>query len=178
VESKIIPLSLLKWIEENRSYLKPPVGNKLIWEDREFMVFIVGGPNARTDYHLNCGEEFFYQIEGDVTIRIQEAGKPKDLVLKQGDILLLPPKVPHSPMRGPDTVGMVIERKRRTGVAGLEDELDGLAWYCPDCNHKLYQENFPLKNIVTDFLPVFDRFYSSEKNRTCEKCGAQIPPRK
>jgi 3-hydroxyanthranilate 3,4-dioxygenase len=161
----------MKWIEENRSNLKPPVGNKLIWEDREFMVFIVGGPNARTDYHINSGEEFFYQIEGDVTIRIQEAGKPKDLLLRQGDILLLPPKVPHSPIRGPNTVGMVLERKRHP------QELDGLVWFCPDCNHKIYQENFPLKNIVTDFLPVFERFYSNEKNRTCEKCGGQIPPK-
>lgn len=168
------PLNFKKWIDENRHLLKPPVGNRQIWEDREFMVTVVGGPNARTDYHVNEGEEFFYQIEGDMVLRVLEVGKPKDVPIREGEIFLLPPKVPHSPQRPAGTIGMVLERKR------LPEELDGFLWICPECGEKLYEEYFHLTNIVTQLPPVFDRFYSSEENRTCKKCGKRVdrnPPR-
>ncbi len=106
------PIRLQNWIEEHRHLLKPPVGNKLIWEDREFIVMAVGGPNRRTDFHVNEGEEFFYQIEGDITLQIMREGKPFNIAIGQGEIYLLPRKVPHSPQRPANTVGLVVERKR------------------------------------------------------------------
>jgi 3-hydroxyanthranilate 3,4-dioxygenase len=174
MSDRLMPINFRKWIDENRHLLKPPVGNRQIWENREFMVTVVGGPNARTDFHINEGEEFFYQVEGDIVVRVMEKGKPKDIEIREGDIFLLPPKVPHSPRRPAGTVGLVLERKR------LEGELDGFVWYCQGCGHKLYEEFFHLTNIVTQLPPVFERFYSSEANRTCNSCGIRMerPDRK
>lgn len=163
--SVIRPFDFKKWIDENRHLLKPPVGNKRVYEDTEFIVMVVGGPNARKDYHFNQSEEFFYQIEGDVLVKIQEDGKSVDVPIKEGEIFLLPPNIPHSPIRPADTVGLVIERQRREG------EDDGLMWFCDNCNHKLFDKRFVLKSIENDFQPVFKEFYSSEENRTCDKCG-------
>lgn len=159
------PFNFKEWIDEHRHLLKPPVGNKLVYEDADFIVMVVGGPNARKDYHYNEGEEFFYQLEGEINVRIQEDGKAVDVPIKAGEIFLLPPKVPHSPNRGENSIGLVIEQKRREG------EKDGLLWFCDNCNHKLYEHYFPLTSIVNDFLPVFKHFYGSEDLRTCDKCG-------
>ncbi|REJ79133.1 MAG: 3-hydroxyanthranilate 3,4-dioxygenase [Acidobacteria bacterium] len=164
------PINFQKWIDEHRHLLKPPVGNKCVYEDAEFIVMVVGGPNSRKDYHYDEGEEFFYQIEGDITVKIQENGKPVDVQIQEGEIFLLPPKVPHNPIRGANTVGLVIERKRREG------ELDGLLWYCENCNEKLYEEYFELDDITTQFQGIFERFYSDEDLRTCDTCGAIMEP--
>jgi 3-hydroxyanthranilate 3,4-dioxygenase len=162
-----MPLNFKKWIEENRHLLQPPVGNKQIWENREFMVTVVGGPNARTDFHINEGEEFFYQLEGDMILRVLENGKPKDLKIREGDIFLLPPRLPHSPQRPAGTIGLVLERKR------LPQELDGLVWICEECGEKLYEEYFHLTNLVTQLQVVFDRFYANDANCVCKKCGTR-----
>ena len=160
------PINFKRWIDEHRHLLKPPVGNKVVYEDTEFIIMVVGGPNTRKDYHLDEGEEFFYQIEGDITLKVMDNGKPKDIDIREGEIFLLPPKVPHSPQRPANTVGLVIERRRREG------ELDGFQWYCDKCNTKLYEEFFQLTDIVAQLPPVFDRFWRSEKNRTCNQCSA------
>ena len=162
------PLNLQKWIEDNRHLLKPPVGNKCIF-DGDFIVMVVGGPNSRTDYHYEEGPEWFYQLEGEMTLRIQEDGKPRDIPIRAGETFLLPPKVPHSPQRAEGSIGLVIERKR------LEHEKDGLLWFCEECNDKLYEEYFELKDIEVDLPPVFDRFYASEEHRTCSACGHLNP---
>lgn len=159
------PFNFKQWIDENRHLLKPPVGNKRVFEDSEFIVMVVGGPNARKDYHYNESEEFFYQLEGDILVKVQEDGKAVELPIKEGEIMLLPPKVPHSPIRSGESVGLVIERKRRDG------EMDGLLWFCDNCNNKLYEEYFKLENIEKDFQPVFRRFYASEELRTCKECA-------
>lgn len=166
----IRPFNLNKWIDENRALLKPPVNNKVVWQDAEFIVMVVGGPNSRKDYHYNEGEEFFYQLEGDITVRIQENGKAVDVPIREGDVFLLPPKVPHNPMRGADTIGLVIERRRKA------DEKDGLLWFCENCNHKLYEAYFPLKSIENDFQKVFAEFYGSEDLRSCKQCGTLMEP--
>src|SRR4051812_14827573 len=107
------PFNFKNWIDENRHLLKPPVGNKVVWTDREFIVMVVGGPNERTDFHINSGEEFFYQLEGDMTLKVMNPeGKMQDVRIRAGDIYLLPAKTPHSPQRNANTVGLVIERKR------------------------------------------------------------------
>jgi len=160
------PFNLHKWIEENRDLLKPPVGNKNLYpEGTDYIVMIVGGPNARKDYHFNETEELFYQLEGDINVRIQEDGEAVDIPIKAGEMFLLPPRIPHSPMRSEGSVGLVIERVREG--SGLED---GLLWFCDNCNHKLHETYFPLSNIENDFLPRFREFYGSEKLRTCSNC--------
>jgi len=162
------PINFQKWIDEHRHLLKPPVGNKCI-VDGDFIVMIVGGPNARTDYHWDEGPEFFYQIEGDMVLKVQEDGRARDIPIRAGEIFYLPPRVPHSPQRTANSVGLVIERKR------LPHEQDGLLWFCERCNHKLYEEFFTLQNIETDFPTVFERFYRSLDARTCTSCGHVNP---
>ncbi len=161
------PFNLQKWIDENRHLLKPPVGNKNLYpEGTDYIVMIVGGPNARKDYHYNETEELFYQLEGDINVRIQENGKAVDIPISSGEMFLLPPKVPHSPMRSEGSVGLVIERIRKN-----TEFKDGLLWFCDKCNNKLHETYFPLENIEKDFLPRFKAFYASEELRTCDKCG-------
>lgn len=167
LSTMLAPFNLQKWIDDNRDLLKPPVGNKNLYvEAGDFIVMIVGGPNARKDYHYNESEELFYQIEGDATVRIQENGEAKDIVIKEGDIFLLPGNIPHSPIRGANTVGLVIERVRKG-----TDMMDGLMWFCDECNHLLHEYKFPLTNIENDFLSRFRSFYGSEDLRTCNSCG-------
>ena len=163
-------LNFQKWIDENRHLLKPPVGNKVVYEQTDdFIIMVVGGPNQRTDYHYNETEEFFYMLEGDMVLRIQREGQPEDIHIREGEIFLLPPKVPHSPQRTAGSVGLVIERKRDP------QHEDGLMWFCQNCNHKLYEERFGLKNIMTQMQAIFERFYASEELRTCDNCGTVMP---
>ncbi len=160
------PFNLKNWIEENRDILKPPVGNKNLYTDAgDFIVMIVGGPNARKDYHYNETEELFYQLEGDIMVKIQEDGQAVEVPIKEGDIYLHPAKVPHSPIRPANSVGLVIERKRES------HHKDGLMWFCDNCNNKLHETYFQLDNIEKDFLPRFREFYGSEAMRTCKKCN-------
>lgn len=161
------PFNLNKWIEQNRDLLKPPVGNKNVYKESEdYIVMVVGGPNARKDYHYNETEELFYQLEGNIKVHIQENGERKTMTLGPGDMYLHPGKVPHSPVRGEGSIGLVIERKR----LGEQGE-DGLLWFCENCNNKLYEVYFPLNNIEEDFLRHFKFFYQNEELRTCDKCG-------
>ena len=162
----IPPINFKQWIEDNRKLLKPPVGNKCVYEDAEFIIMVVGGPNARKDYHFEEGEEFFYQIEGDITLKVIDNGEPKDIPIREGEIFLLPPRTPHSPQRPTNTVGLVVERKR------LEEEMDAFMWFCESCNAKLYEEFFPLTNIVNDLPPILNRYWENEEQRTCDACGA------
>ncbi len=162
------PIDFQKWIDEHRHLLKPPVGNKCIY-DGDFIIMIVGGPNSRTDYHWDEGPEFFHQLEGEMVLKIQEDGKARDIPIRAGEIFYLPPRVAHSPQRAANSIGLVIERKRLAG------EQDGLLWFCERCNHKLYEEFFMLANVETDFLAVFDRFYRSLDARTCKECGHVNP---
>ena len=144
-----MPFKLLDWIDDNREHLRPPVCNKQMFPAGDFIVQVVGGPNARTDYHLDEGPELFYQVEGQMVLKTVQHGKIADIPIRQGQMFLLPPNLPHSPQRLPDTVGLVIERRRMAG------EQDGLQWYCERCSHKLYEEFFELTNIETQFPPVF-----------------------
>lgn len=161
------PFNLQKWIDENRDLLKPPVGNKNLYADAgDYIVMIVAGPNARKDFHYNETEELFYQLEGDIVVKIQEDGKAVDIPIKQGEMFLLPAKVPHSPVRSAGSIGLVIELKREDPKMN-----DGLQWYCENCNTKLHDSYFHLDNIEKDFIPRFKEFYGDEKMRTCEQCG-------
>ena len=164
------PLTFAAWIEENRHLLRPPVGNKVVWRDASMIVMVVGGPNARKDYHYNETPEFFYQIEGDILLKVMDNGEPRDIHIREGDIYLQPPGVPHSPVRGANTVGLVIEQRRP------DNATDALQWYCENCAHQLYEEEFTLQNIETDMQRIFDKFYGSTDLRTCDRCGTVMQP--
>lgn len=127
---------------------------------------MVAGPNARKDYHYNETEELFYQIEGDINVRIQEDGKAVDIPIRAGEMFLLPANTPHSPMRSPGSIGLVVEAVRK----GTSMK-DGLLWFCDNCNNKLHETYFPLTDIEKDFLPRFREFYTSLDLRTCKQCG-------
>ncbi len=160
------------WIDEHRDLLKPPVGNAQIWEDGELMITVVGGPNQRSDYHDDPVEEFFYQLEGNMVLRVmEEEGKPPvDIAINEGDIFFLPAHVRHSPQR-PEagSVGLVIEPKRPVG------EKDAFEWYCQSCFHLVYRAEVQLVSIVKDLPPLFDKFYSNESLRHCQNCGEVHP---
>lgn len=160
-----LPLDFATWLAANRHLLQPPVGNQQIWPNREFMVTVVGGPNARTDYHINEGEEFFWQLEGDMVLRILENGVKKDVPIRQGAMFLLPGNVPHSPQRPAGSVGLVIERRR------LPHERDGFLWVCDSCGATLYQEFVELRDLVADLPPVFERYWGDPAHATCATCG-------
>lgn len=160
-----------QWIEDHREQLRPPVCNQQVFEENDFIVMVVGGPNSRTDYHYDEGPEFFYQLEGEMLLKTIQDGERVDIPIGEGEILLLPPKVPHSPQRFENTVGLVIERKR------LPEELDGFMWFCDNCDSKLYEEYLYISDIVGQLPPIFDRFYGSEQNRTCKECGTVMPSR-
>jgi 3-hydroxyanthranilate 3,4-dioxygenase len=162
------PINFKNWINDHRHLLKPPVGNQVVYEDTEFIIMVVGGPNTRKDYHIDEGEEFFYQLEGGMILRIIENGKPKDINIDEGEIFLLPPKIPHSPQRFKNSVGLVVERKRR------EDELDAFQWYCDKCHVLLYEKYLPLTNIVTQLPPIFEGFWNNDDARTCKNCNAYL----
>jgi 3-hydroxyanthranilate 3,4-dioxygenase len=162
------PFNLRDWIAANRDALKPPVCNRELYVGSEFIVMVVGGPNARKDYHHDVGPELFHQVEGDMLLKTMQDGRPVDIAIREGDIFLLPPGVPHSPQRFADTVGLVVERQRKP------DELDGFMWFCEQCNHKLYERFVHVADIVADLPPIFEGFWSDEAARTCERCGAVL----
>ena len=155
-----------QWIDANRALLKPPVGNKRVFADGDFVIMVVGGPNARKDYHVDPGQEFFYQLEGDMVLKTMQDGRQVQVPIRAGEVLLIPPGLPHSPQRPANTVGLVIERARRPG------ELDGFQWYCERCGERLYEEFFTLTDIEQQFPAVFERFFADPKKRTCRHCGA------
>ncbi|MCC9136587.1 3-hydroxyanthranilate 3,4-dioxygenase [Pontibacter silvestris] len=165
------PFNFKQWIEDNRHLLKPPVGNQQVFKGNDdFIVMVVGGPNARKDYHYDEGEEFFYQLEGDIVLKIIEDGKPVDIPIKEGEIFLLPPRVPHSPRRPANTVGLVVERYRKPG------EKDGFLWFCENCGNKLYEEYADVTDIVGQLPVIMNNFWENEAHRTCSNCGEMMEP--
>ena len=165
--SLTMPFNFNQWIEDNKDKLKPPVANKSMYPlGEDFIVMVVGGPNARKDYHFNESEELFYQVKGDICVKVQIDGEAIEVPIKEGEMFLLPKNIPHSPGRSEGSIGLVIERVRN----GTHMQ-DGLMWFCDNCNTMLYEERFPLKDIEKDFLGVFKRFYNSEEHRTCNNCG-------
>lgn len=165
------PIALKNWIAANRSLLQPPVGNKVLFEDTgDFIVMVVGGPNARKDFHVNEGEELFYQLEGDIVLELMETGpeglERKSHVLKEGEIFLLPARVPHGPRRPAGTVGLVVERKRHPG------ELDGFQWYCENCQQLLHEARMPVSDIESQLKELLTRFFDDLSMCTCPSCGA------
>lgn len=164
--------NMQKWLAENRHLMKPPVGNKLLF-DGEFKVMLVAGPNLRSDYHVECGEEWFYQLQGNMTLKVVDNGEFYDIPILEGETFCLPACIPHSPQRHPESIGVVIERRRNPG------ELDTLQWYCPNtsCRNLIFRQQFFCADLVKDLPPIIKAYYEDENKRTCSKCGSvESPP--
>ena len=167
----VAPFRLDQWIADNRHLLQPPVSNKLLFEDKSGMIVqIIGGGNRRTDFHDDPVQEFFYQLKGDMILKVHQDGAVRDIRIGEGEVYLLPPHVPHSPQRpDPDSIGLVLEGERRPGM------LDGFVWYCFGCGEQVDRVEVALQDIVADLPPLFDAFYASEERRTCRACGEVHP---
>lgn len=159
-----LPINVVEWIESHRKELKPPVCNRVVWEDEQLFVMLVGSPNSRKDFHVNAGNEFFYQLEGQLLLHTLIEGKRQIVTVNAGEIYLLPANVPHCPVRPAGGVGMVIEHQRQPG------QLDGFQWYCEQCNHLLYEEWLAVTNLETQLPPLMERFLSNKTNRSCKEC--------
>lgn len=162
-----VPLNLLGWIQENRDRFNKPVGNKVIWQDGEFIAFVSGG-NSRNDFHVNPGDEIFLQIRGDVRVDLQIDGQRVTNPLREGELLLVPAGVPHAPRRPEGTYGFVVERVRKPG------ELDGFRWHCEQCNALIHRAEFQLADIEAQFARLLKEFDADESQRTCGQCGAVL----
>ncbi|CAG8469919.1 8262_t:CDS:2 [Paraglomus brasilianum] len=158
------PINFPKWLSEHEHLLQPPVNNFLL-QRGDFIIMVVGGPNARTDYHINQTEEWFYQYKGDMLLKVVDGGEFKDIAIREGDMFLLPANVPHNPVRFADTVGIVIERNRSS------DEIDKLRWYCSACRSIVYEESFHCYDLGTQLKPIIQKYASDELLRTCKGCG-------
>ncbi|MCC4245016.1 3-hydroxyanthranilate 3,4-dioxygenase [Stappia indica] len=168
--SRLAAFNFQKWIDEHKHLLKPPVGNQQVFKDADLMVTVVGGPNKRTDYHDDPVEEFFYQLKGDMVLKVYDGKEFYDVPIREGEIFLLPPHVRHSPQRPQEgSVGLVIEPSRPEGA------LDAIEWYCFECQHLVHRAELDLESIVDDLPPVYKAFYASEEDRTCPNCGTLHP---
>lgn len=167
------PFNFNRWIDENQHLLKPPVGNKALFETGDGMVvMIVGGPNQRVDFHDDPVEEFFYQLRGTMMLKLHDRGKIEDVIIREGDVFLLPPHVRHSPQRPQEgSVGLVVEGTRR------ESDIDGFEWFCFACHGLVQRVDVRVKDIVKDLPPLFAAFYGSEAARSCPRCGTLHPGR-
>lgn len=164
------PFDFKAWIDAHAHLLKPPVGNKLIFEDAAMVVQVVGGPNQRVDFHDDPVEEFFYQLKGTMVLKVIDDGAIRDIPIREGEIFMLPAHVRHSPQRPQaGSVGLVVESQRAPGMK------DGFEWYCFNCSALVHRVEVTLKNIVTDLPPLYDAFYSNEQARTCRSCGTLHP---
>jgi 3-hydroxyanthranilate 3,4-dioxygenase len=158
------------WIKDNEHLLKPPVNNRTQALGEDFIVQIVGGPNQRTDFHVDPYEEWFFQIKGDMFVTVMTANGAESVHLREGQAWLLPRDVPHSPQRPqPNSIGLVIERVREEGT------LEKFQWYCPHCSSLVHEVQLQVRDIVSDLPPVFAAFYADERVRTCTACGVIHP---
>ncbi len=159
-----------KWIEVNQHLLKPPVGNKLVFEKTGMVVQVVGGPNQRVDFHDDPVEEFFYQLRGDMVLKVADNGKIYDIPIREGDVFMLPAHVSHSPQRPvPGSVGLVVEGTRRA------DDPDAFEWFCFNCSARVHRIEIAVTDIVKDLPPLYEQFYADQALRTCPSCGAIHP---
>jgi len=162
------PVQLMQWIAENRHLMAPPVGNKYLYSGKDFFVMVIAGPNARNDFHQVDSEEFFIQIKGDVSVKTIEDGVVKVHRIREGEVFFIPPNVPHSPQRGPDTIGLVVERRRPQG------EPEHLIFFCEKCGSLVYDKVFCCADIVQHFARAMEEFWADPALCTCRTCGTQV----
>ena len=151
-------------LEKNSHLLQPPINNYCVYDD-PLTVMIVGGPNARTDYHINETPEFFYQYKGRMLLKTVQNNEFKDVYINEGELFLLPGNTPHNPVRFADTVGVVIEQPRPA------EALDRLRWYCQNCGDQVHEASFHCTDLGTQIKAAVNQFKDDNEARTCSKCG-------
>ena len=155
-------LNLQEWIDENR-------GNwgqrRVIWRDSDFIAFVTRGPNRRKDYHINPGDEIFYQLESELNLHYQKNNKHELAVLAAGEIFLLPKHMPHSPRRAEGSWTLVVERKRS------EEEIDRFIWPCENCGNKLYETEVRFDDPGDAVNKATNSLRSDPALATCKECG-------
>ena len=162
------PINISKWVEEHAEDFKPPVSNKYLYRGKDFFVMVIGGPNARNDFHKTNSEEYFYQFKGDICVSTIEDGKIVHHVIREGETFFIPPNVPHAPQRPPDTIGIVVERNRPAG------ETEHQQFYCPNCSALAWDEEFDCKDIVEHFSQSMEAFWADPERSTCTHCNTRI----
>tara|TARA_B100001059_G_C17834045_1_gene586688 strand:+ start:1587 stop:2183 length:597 start_codon:yes stop_codon:yes gene_type:complete len=163
------PLNIAKWVEDHIDDFKPPVGNKYLYEGEDFFVMVIGGPNARNDFHKTASEEYFYQFKGDICVQTIEDGRIVNHLIREGETFFIPANVPHAPQRPPETIGIVVERNRPAG------ETEHQQFYCPTCNELAWDEQFDCEDIVEHFRDSMESFWADPVRSTCNHCGTRIP---
>lgn len=165
------PVTMAQWLADNAHLLKPPVNNKQMFTGAsDFIVQVVGGPNQRTDYHVDPYEEFFYQLKGDMHLLVMRPDGPARVDIREGQTWLLPGSLPHSPQRPQaGSIGLVLERVREPGT------LEKFQWYCLSCSALVHEVELQVTDIVADLPPVFAAFYADETLRRCPTCGTLHP---
>lgn len=158
------PINIQKWIEENEHILQPPVNNFCIHRGG-FTVMIVGGPNERTDYHINQTPEYFHQLKGEMCLKVVDDGEFKDIFIKAGESFLLPGNIPHNPVRFAESVGLVVEQDRP------KDVNDKVRWYCISCKEIVHEKEFYCYDLGTQVKEAILAFEGDKNARTCKKCG-------
>jgi 3-hydroxyanthranilate 3,4-dioxygenase len=170
--TKMAALNLARWIEENEQFLRPPVSNKQLYTGADDVIlFVSGGPNTRNDFHVNPTEELFYQLRGDIALRVRplDGSKPYDVMIHEGDLFLVPRRLPHRPQRPTGTVGLIVEFPRPAG------EKDALHWHCPNCDELVFEARWQLKKIDEDLKVIMEEFWGGPASqRTCKRCGTVI----
>jgi len=167
----LVAFNLWRWIEENRHAFEPPVGNKVIWEDSQFTAMIIRGPNARRDFHVDPSDEIFYMLRGDMVLEYIEDGQRREQIIREGELLLVPALVPHSPHRPADTWGLVVEVKR------TPDQRESLLWFCDRCDAPLHAVAMYVGDIERELKAAIESFDASVDLRTCRRCGLVQPER-
>ena len=159
-----MPIDFRRWIQDNGELLQPPVSNFCLYSGNDFIVMAVGGPNSRTDFHINETEEWFYQHKGDMLLKTVQEGVFVDVPIREGEMFLLAGGTPHNPVRFADTVGIVVERTRPAGA------LDRLRWYCEQCKKVVYEEAFHCTDLGSQLKPVIEKYFADDALRTCSYC--------
>lgn len=162
------PIDIRRWVEEHRDELKPPVGNKYLYDGEDFFVMVIAGPNARNDFHMTDSEEYFFQLKGDIVVTIRDADGLRHVPIREGETFFIPGGIPHSPQRPPDTIGVVVERRRPVG------EIEHLQFYCPKCSELVYDKAFDCDDIVEHFARAMEEFWADPELSTCGSCGERI----
>jgi len=99
-------------------------------------------------------------------LKVVDEGVFKDIIIREGEMFLLPGNTPHNPVRFADTVGIVLEQKRPEG------SFDRMRWYCQECKEVVYEAAFHCTDLGTQIKKAVEEFKESGDRRKCKTCGA------
>jgi 3-hydroxyanthranilate 3,4-dioxygenase len=157
--------NLRHWIDQNRGDWGQ---RRVIWQDSDFIAFVTRGPNRRKDFHINPGDEIFYQLEGELNLHYLNQNQHELAVLRAGDLFLMPRNVPHSPRRADGSWTFVIERRRE------KTESDRFIWACEQCGNNLYETTVRFDDPSDAVARATQAMQADPKLATCGKCHARL----